>query len=413
MFFLNDIITYVRRLIKSPSNATITDALIIDYINRFYINDVDARLQLFDLKVKYSFITQPGVDRYNIPLYQVQQETANQGPQNIGFYPVYQGMIPPCYVDGVQVALQTQKNSFYSVWPNVAQNFRGIIQGNGGINYTFQLPLLPGQPPPNPPIQAIIRGHVDISGIISQYSNAAAFPNIYSDPPLIAPFISPAPSTFLTKIQVTSVEPAVWITALDASGTNMIVCDSGQFLTTNINSGVLMNPGKAPFGNTELAGGYDVNLNTVNYVTGQVNVTFPNIVPQGNNINVDVLYFQSGLPRSILFYNNTIHLRTIPDKQYFVEMDAYLSPAAFLNSSDAVPFGYMSEYIARGAARKILTDTGDIEQYQFYEPLFREQEILVWKRSQRTWTQTRTETIYSQGFGQGQSAFNNLGGGTI
>ena len=28
----------------------------------------------------------------------------------------------------------------------------------------------------------------------------------------------------------------------------------------------------------------------------------------------------------------------------------------------------MCEYIARGAARKILSDTGDIEQFQFYEP---------------------------------------------
>lgn len=55
----------------------------------------------------------------------------------------------------------------------------------------------------------------------------------------------------------------------------------------------------------------------------------------------------------------------------------------------------MSEYIARGAARKILSDTGDVEQFQFYEPLFREQEMLVWKRAQRQNTSTRVQTIYS------------------
>ena len=80
-----------------------------------------------------------------------------------------------------------------------------------------------------------------------------------------------------------------------------------------------------------------------------------------------------------------------------MELDAYLTPAAFLSTSNAVPFGYMSEYIARGAARKILADTGDIEQFQFYEPLFKEQEILVWKRSQRQFTSSRTPTIYSAG----------------
>ena len=84
-----------------------------------------------------------------------------------------------------------------------------------------------------------------------------------------------------------------------------------------------------------------------------------------------------------------------------------------MSTENAIQFAYMSEYIARGAARKILSDTGDIEQFQFYEPLFEEQELLVWKRSQRQWTSTRTQTIYSQGINQGQSGFNNLGGSTI
>ena len=84
-------------------------------------------------------------------------------------------------------------------------------------------------------------------------------------------------------------------------------------------------------------------------------------------------------------------------------MDAYLTPAAFLLSSDAIPFGYMAEYIARGSARKILSDTGDWEQFMAYEPLFKEQEDLVWKRSQRQTTATRTQTIYS---GRGLGAVN-------
>jgi hypothetical protein len=151
--------------------------------------------------------------------------------------------------------------------------------------------------------------------------------------------------------------------------------------------------------------------NFVNYLTGEINVTFPVAIPAGNNIHAQVGYFQSGMPTAILFYDNVLTLRSVPAFQYVVELEAYLSPAAYLNTSDAITFGYMSEYIARGAARKILSDTGDIEQFNFYEPFFQEQEMLVWKRSQRQWTATRTETLYSHRMNDGQGwGTNNLGG---
>jgi hypothetical protein len=99
-----------------------------------------------------------------------------------------------------------------------------------------------------------------------------------------------------------------------------------------------------------------------------------------------------------------------PSQAYQVELQAYLSPPAYLTTSDAVTYGYMSEYLARGAARKILSDIGDMEQFSFYEPLFLEQEALVWKRSQRQFTSTRTPTIYSQGmYGGGGGTLSNSG----
>lgn len=467
MFILSDIITYIRRIIKTPSNESITDSLLIDYINRFWINDVDARLQLFDLKKKYSFQTTPGVDRYNMPLYSAQIESSLQDPQTIGMYPVYQGFLGPCYINGVEVAFQTQKGSFFNVFPNIVQNNIAVTTGDGGSFYSIQLPISPVVPPPNPPYNAILRGHVDIAGIIATTNNV--------DPPRGPPFD--------TRIPVTSVDPAVWITSIDQDGNNVIITDSGQFFTSDLNLGMLMFPGKAPLGNQQAPGGYvnsfaitgitlgaqtvitatttlqagqtvlissvlgtvelndhsyvvtavtattvtlDVDStfftpyisggtissiqNYINYLTGEINVVFSVGIPQGNNINVQVNYFQGGLPRMVLFYNNTLTLRAPPAQQYLVELDGYMTPAAFLNTTDAVAYGYMSEYIARGAARKILSDTGDVEQFQFYEPLFKEQELLVWKRSQRQWTATRSETLYSQGFGMGQSAFNNLGG---
>jgi len=360
--------------------------------------DVDARIQLFDLKSKYQFQTTPGVDKYNMPLYDVQVQP---GAQSIGLYPVYQGFTAPVYINGIQVPFQTQKMQFYNIWPNIVQNLGLVGVGDGTTGpYTLQFPILPNQPPNNPPFDGILRGHIDIEGIIAIGTNV--------DPPLADNTLA---QTLIPSIPVTSVDSAVYITSIDSTGQNVVVADSGVFLDTNVNCGLLMSPGKAPFGNQTLTGGYTATNNVVNYFTGVAYVTFPVPIPAGNNINAQCFFYQSGLPRGLLYYDNTITLRSPPDIQYLVEIDGYLSPAAFLNTSQAIPFGYMAEYIARGAARKLLTDTGDIEQFQFYEPLFREQEMLVWKRSQRQFTATRTESIYSQGFGQGAGFNNNYGGG--
>lgn len=409
MNLLQDVITYVRRIIKSPSNAVITDNLIIDYINRFWIMDVDGRIQLFDLKQKYQFMTVPGVDRYNMPLYNVQpfvgQVTNYSGP--VAMFPVYQGFVGPARINGVQVHLQTQKNLFDGWYSNYIQNMQVVGTGNGGAGpYTFNFPIGTGVPQPqNPPFNGIIRGHIDISGIIATGQNV--------DPPLAS---NTSMATTLGQIPTTSIDSSVFITSIDAQGKNVVVSDSGIFFNTNINYGMLIQPGNAPFGNSILpvpsvgVDAYSLTSNTINYLTGVANVTFPVSIPSGNNIAVQCYYYQGGLPTSILYYNNVITLRTPPAFQCLVELDAYLSPTAFLTTSAAIPFGYMAEYIARGAARKILSDTGDVEQFMFYEPLFKEQELLVWKRSQRQWTSTRTHSLYSQGNGFG---YNGYGGGTL
>lgn len=396
MNLLSDIITYVRRIIKSPSNAQISDNLIIDYINRFWLMDIDARVQLFDFKTKYQFQTIPGIADYNMPLYQVQIEPGNQA---IASFPVYQGFSQACYVNGIQLPFYTQRDPFWNLWPNYLQSLNPVAVGDGITqDFQFTLPFFPAIP-----------GHVDIAGIITSGSSQdPIFANAFT----LEGAADPYPG--FINIPSTSFYPAVYITYTNANGSNTVVTDSGVFLESGTGSdlyGLLMQPGNAPFGNLPLSGNnYSTTLNTVNYNTGVVNVTLPSAPAQGEPIQAQCYFFQQGIPRAILFYNNCITLRPPPDIQYLVELNAYLTPAAFLTTSQAVPFGYMSEYISRGAARKILADTGDIEQFQFYEPLFKEQETLVWKRSQRQFTATRTGTIFSDL--QGQSNYNNIGQGS-
>ena len=71
-------------------------------------------------------------------------------------------------------------------------------------------------------------------------------------------------------------------------------------------------PGSAPNGNQPIPGGYDINTNTINYSNGTATVKFPGNVPAGNPINVQCDYYQQGIPRAVLFYNNIIQFVTLP-----------------------------------------------------------------------------------------------------
>ncbi len=359
--------------------------------------DVDARIQLFDLKVTYQFQTTPGINKYNMPLYAVQIEP---GAQNIASFPVYQGFLDPCYVNGIQVPFYTQKSAFMNTFPTYIQSLSNAATGDGTTGpYTITLPDFPA-----------LAGHIDITGIIASGST--------QDPPLNSTLLVSASTPYNGNsiIPNTSIESAVFFTATDANGQNLIVADSGQFLATTGDNdlyGLLMTPsGSPPYGIAPISGGYTITNNTINYNTGVAVVNFPSLVPDGTPIQAQCYFYNPGIPRGILFYDNTLTIMPPPNTQYLVSLEAYLSPAAFLSTTAAIPFGYMAEYIARGAARKILSDTGDVEQFQFYEPLFIEQERLVWKRSQRIFTSTRTPSLFSENNSQGLGNSLGLGLGT-
>lgn len=284
-----------------------------------------ARLQLFELKVVFSFLTTPLVDQYNLPYID-----DSPGVNNVL---KYQMIEKPCYCDGVEISLQSSRDIFFKAYPNIDYNEQLAVGDGITTAFTFTTAFQP-----------ILRANIDIND------------NLF---------------------------PAVYITATDTNNYQMTITDNGTLSATNGNLGNLVIEGT-----TTPAG-------TINYATGVVSVTFANAPQNGLPIQIKYITFTAGPPRLSLIYDNTITLRPVPDVAYLMQFDAYLTPSAFMRNSDDLKFGYMSEYLARGAARKILSDSADIEQFNFYEPLFREQESLVIRRTNRQQSINRTPTIFS------------------
>lgn len=312
---LSEIITWVRRIIKFPSQQSISDDTIIDYINRFYLYDIPTSVQLFELKRQYSFEALEGIYEYAFP------------------YREYQLIRQPVFCDGEQIGYFNHTDEFYQVFPQLIQNEKPF-QGDGGVSYSFTATTIP-----------ILRGFTD---------------------------------------HLDNLLPRVFITAIASDGLTKYIVDNGN--------GVL-NQTDDTFQNILVA-----NAGTVDYSTGAMVFNFSVAIPSGNDINIQTQPFSTGRPRSLLFFNNTISLYPVPDRTYLIQLDAQITPAAFLESANegqTFEFGYMAEYIARGSARKIMADNGDDENLRMNETFFKEQEHKVLRRTNRQQQVTRKPTIFS------------------
>jgi hypothetical protein len=361
---LSDCITYARRILKQPNPQDISDATIADYLNRFYVFDMPARIQLFEMKTQFSLELTPNVDQYNAPI------TYLPGGAVV---PTYNTYLTPAYIDGYQIVMQQSHDQWMKLFPNrVLNQFQQNGNGSAGP-YNFGLFELP-----------VIQGHRDF--------------NLQPPGNTVNPLINPL-MPLLGGRQEGLLTSSVYVTAIDINGNLNVAQDdpylTAPFMTPSATIGNLIqydpvNPGNNP----SIVG-------TVNYITGAINVTFLNPIPGSSAINSQTIPYSAGRPQAILFFDNTFSFRPIPDKPYLFQIDAYYNPAAFLNTNNALPYRYMTEYLARGTARKILQDYGDVEQLALYEPMFREQENFVLRKTYRQNSNVRVATIF-----QGQTSYN-------
>lgn len=272
---------------------------------------------------------------------------------------------PPLYINGYQSFFTQSQENFYMLYPRLGLTTT-LGFGNGTVGpYTFftsNEPILQNN---------VVVGATDSAGN-SVYASDLPSPAYAYPPPSVVP------------------------TQLGAL----------------IGPGVVVNP-------------FYPNLSTafVNYVTGQITITFTNAIPSGTAITAQIVPYNPSRPVAALFYQDILYLRPIPDGFYQVTVAAYQQPITMLTATTAFDLGVPGQtalgpgfnnsgstsdatllpqirqwwqLIALGASMKIFEDKGDLENMQRLLPSYDMQKRLALRRTLVEMANERVSTVYSE-----------------
>lgn len=356
---LQQIRNKARRLSRRMSSNQLSDTELDNYINTFVLYDFPEHLRLFNLHTTFSFYTQPYVD-----VYESSDDTTNA---LYNFKNKYITVNPPVYVAGYQALYLQSQDQFFGIYPKLC-SITSIGTNGNGVKFTF-------------------------AGVINSFQS----------------------NTSLINGQVISLLQ------------NNVLFDS---IATN-NTGIAMidYPISNSIGNLYVPGDLTTltstsvqdPLNYINYITGQFVVTFggtltPIAPGAGQPINSQTVPQQPTRPAAMLYYEGKFTMRPVPDQVYKVQMEAYARPTELLVGTDIPNLSEWWQYIAYGAAKKILEDVNDLDGVAQMMPEFKKQEALINRRTIVQQTNQRTSTIYTEQTGgmggqYGNGGFNGGGGG--
>ena len=136
---------------------------------------------------------------------------------------------------------------------------------------------------------------------------------------------------------------------------------------------------------------------TINYLTGAYSLTFSAAPATSDVIYSHTHAYEASRPDTIMYFNNEMVLRPVPDQSYRVEMQVYVRPSELLAASSSPDLEQWWQYIAYGAAKKVFEDRTDIESVALITPELKQQEILANRRTINQISKQRTATIYNSG----------------
>lgn len=130
---------------------------------------------------------------------------------------------------------------------------------------------------------------------------------------------------------------------------------------------------------------------SINYLTGAyTNVTFT--APPAASAVIYAKYqgYSGNRPQGVLFFQNTFTMRPVPDQSYAILMQGFIQPTTLSNDTDLPTQPEWGQLIAYGASLDIFADSGDVENYARYEPMFKRYENVALGRSIQQYTQEQS-----------------------
>ena len=340
---LSAIIDKVRKLTLSPNSSNITDAQIIDYINSFYLFDFPAEFRSLDLKNLYTFNTIKGIDTY---------------PFDIDHW------------------INIQEPVF------CAKRQIKLFSDPGQFNY-FQLSTLR----PEQMMEIIGTGDGSETEFPAELQDSPLLRSINNNP-IVQTKTSP------TAVQSPSTFPASFQEANIGRIQNLLI-------TVNLANGSTLNVTDDGAGN--LIGDVDpTGTNTIDYDTGILSVKFTFPPPDGEDIICEYLPVTLNTPLAVLFFQNELILRPVPDKGYTIELTGYRTPSqALLGTGSTTNYSGRPEErewwecLAVGASKKIYEDRLDAEGIQMMDKMLMERYQVCYARTYANLGKQRIATIYS------------------
>jgi len=417
----------VRRLTASASEAALSSADIQQAINTFYDSDFPYAIKIDQQRSVYKFLTIPNVDRYPVDVNTLQGFRAPVyfGGRQGNFFKNRDQLFnlfprnPAQFQQGVEtisgvitgVAQPTNPTEITSPNHNLAtgatitiSNVLGMVQLNGNVYIitvidanTFSLDGVD-----NAGFGAYISGGTWVSS-----SNSLSF-SLYSNNQNLFPSVNSG----ILSTQVV-------IGGIDINGNPIRIIDDGGAISNSYGIGSNTTKGRLLFLNQNNVGnnvyldssngqkpsipplspigGGNVLYNpsypaypplpetqqycgTVDYITTDIELSLPVPPMPGTQLNIWAVPYQPGRPYNMLFWNNELTIRPVPDNVYLCEVEVYQTPAQFLQTTDNPTLNQWAQYIAYGAAMEILRDRQDMEGVANLQEGFSRQEAQVLER---------------------------------
>jgi len=372
----------VRRLTASASESALSSAEIQRAVNTFYTTDFPYAIKIDQQRSVYKFLTIPNVDRYPVDVNNLQ------------------GFRAPVYFEGIPGNFFKNRDQLYNLYPRYPTQYQPISGDGVTTSFTFSLFGNNVNPFPQPNFgilsTQVVIGGIDINGNpIRIIDDGGGVVNSFG-------IGSNTTTGQLIFVQQNAVGDNVYLDSFNVQQPSIpnVSPIGGQ---QNAN---LPNTAYPP---SPLTPQY---CGTVNYVTTQFTVNFPVAPAAGTNINVWASQYQVGRPCNLLFWNNELTIRPVPDNVYVVEVETYQTPSQFMSTTNHPILNQWAQYIAYGAAAEILRDRQDMAGVANLQEGFKRQEALVLERQAVEEIGQPNITLFnSTQIGYGIGVGNGYGGG--